>query len=135
MKCISDRLLVNLNKLNKKNENKSNNENEQIEGFFGGLGSWFSGSTPSNLPAISPGSLPTENIHLLEKKIQSERNDLTNIDELVSKEYTDINKYNRHTKEHTKYLSKISQTLQQEDKNRENTKLIFPINLFYFQKN
>jgi hypothetical protein len=69
MKCISDRLLVNLNKLNKKNENKSNNENEQIEGFFGGLGSWFSGSTPSNLPAISPGSLPTENIHLLEKKI------------------------------------------------------------------
>ena len=46
-------------------------------------------------------------------------------DKLCSKVYTDINKYNRHTKEHTKYLSKISQTLQQEDKKREKYKINF----------
>lgn len=88
MKCLKEKLIFNLNNINNKlkksdayqsiNEKSkiSNNdwypeaqsEGDQIEGFFGGLGDWFSGSTPSNLP-ISPGSFGTENLNILEKKI------------------------------------------------------------------
>lgn len=91
MKCIKKNLIFSLNNLNEKlndklNENNhkinekielkssfhdntyvDNNEN-QIEGFFGGLTSFFSGSSASNLP-VSPGSLEGENLNLLEKKI------------------------------------------------------------------
>lgn len=43
-------------------------KDEVIEGFFGGLGNWFSGSAPATLP-VSPGSLPNESLNTLEKKI------------------------------------------------------------------
>jgi hypothetical protein len=96
MKCVKKNLIFSLNNLNDKLNNKlkeninknyqineeikiksssndiyidnvSNNE-DQIEGFFGGLTSFFSGSSASNLP-VSPGSLQGENLNLLEKKI------------------------------------------------------------------
>jgi len=88
---MKDRLLLNLNNVNmklkdsieKKNnvlleENELNNiqdnyenqnKEDEIEGFFGGFASWFSGSSPNNLPVASPGSLPSENLNSLEKKI------------------------------------------------------------------
>jgi hypothetical protein len=56
-KCIEKKLFFNLPKKEK-----------EIEGFFGGFGNWFSGSHPSNLPT-SLGTLPPENINLLEQKI------------------------------------------------------------------
>jgi hypothetical protein len=97
MKCIKKNLIFSLNNLNDKlndklkenidNNNKINkinkeielksssndntyidNNKNQIEGFFGGLTSFFSGSSASNLP-VSPGSLQNENLNLLEKKI------------------------------------------------------------------
>ena len=78
IKCLKQRLIFNINNLNDKikkykNNEESvnyeiNNENNNIEGFFGGLGNWFSGSSPSNLP-ISPGTLPNEDLNTLEKKI------------------------------------------------------------------
>jgi hypothetical protein len=68
MKCVKDKLLLNLNNFNKEKPVTKINKPEEIEGFFGGLGNWFSGSTPTNLP-VYPGSLPLENINLLEKKI------------------------------------------------------------------
>ena len=37
-------------------------------GFFGGFGSWFSGSAPTNLP-IAPGIVSNENLQTLEQKI------------------------------------------------------------------
>jgi len=73
MKCIKDRLLVNLNKQKEKlyesyknKENENNEEEEVVEGFFGNMGSWFSGSSPSNLPVSS--SIPND-MSILEKKI------------------------------------------------------------------
>ena len=85
MKCLKEKLIFNLNDVNDKiikYNNKINevnavnevniveevNEAEEIEGFFGGLSNWFSGSNPSNLP-VSPGSLPNEDLSVLEKKI------------------------------------------------------------------
>jgi len=87
MKCIEDKLSFNLFNLNNKlkllknnlqtqeeniqiqDENiKINSNNEQIEGFFNGLGSWFSGSSPTNLPVL-PGALPNEDLMTLERKI------------------------------------------------------------------
>jgi len=84
MKCLEDKLTFNLSNLNnklkslhnsmkeeEKNELSYNsNNNEQIEGFFSGLGNWFSGSAPTNLP-VTPGSLPTEDLMTLEKKINA----------------------------------------------------------------
>ena len=80
MKCLKERLIFSLGKLeeinkqNKENErhmkhmeNKQSNDDE-IEGFFGGLSTWFSGSSPTNLP-ISQGSLGNENLNTLEMKI------------------------------------------------------------------
>lgn len=46
-------------------------KSNEIEGFFGGISDWFSGSstnTTTNLP-VSTGSLQTENLSILEKKI------------------------------------------------------------------
>ncbi len=85
MKCLKKRLIFNLDNINKKlkesalkninNTKEVNNEinnqddnGDNIEGFFGGLGSWFSGSAPTNLP-VSPGIVGNENLGLLEKKI------------------------------------------------------------------
>jgi len=85
MKCLKEKLIFNLDNLNNKlkkysnkineedkiivnNTNNNDNNNDNIEGFFGGLGNWFSGSSPSNLP-VSPGSLPNEDLSILEKKI------------------------------------------------------------------
>jgi hypothetical protein len=89
MKCLKEKLIFNLNNLNNKLKkygdenniiNKNNvtivnnemenqiNNNDNIEGFFGGLSNFFSGSSASNLP-ISPGSLPNEDLNILEKKI------------------------------------------------------------------
>ena len=73
MKCVKDRLLVNLNN-HKKNlhesySNKYDDDEEEeqlVEGFFGDIGSWFSGSSPSNLPV---SSIPPNDISILEKKI------------------------------------------------------------------
>jgi hypothetical protein len=64
MQCLKDKLIYNLNEFGKKIDN-----NPQIqENFFGGLGNWFSGSNPPPLP-ISPGSLPNENLNILQKKL------------------------------------------------------------------
>lgn len=79
MRCIEDKLKLNLFNLNGKLNQLKNNINininqeeqkqeEQIEGFFSGLGSWFSGSNPTNLP-VAPGSLQPENLMTLESKI------------------------------------------------------------------
>ena len=82
MKCLENKLTFNLSNLNQKlkllkkdiqkeetpKEETQPIEAEQIEGFFSGLGSWFSGSSPTNLP-VSPGSLPNEDLMILEKKI------------------------------------------------------------------
>ena len=52
-------------------ENNERYENTNvIEGFFGGLDGWFPGSTPSKAPVL-PGTLPDENLNLLEKKINN----------------------------------------------------------------
>jgi hypothetical protein len=81
LKCLKKKLIFNLDNLNTKlkiygnqkineelyNENNQNND-ENIEGFFDGMSNWFSGSSPSNLQ-VSPGSLPNENLSILEKKI------------------------------------------------------------------
>jgi hypothetical protein len=70
MKCIKDRLLFNINNQKKKlyesykNEQAENSEEQLVEGFFGNMGSWFSGSVPTNLPVSSP-----TDISILEKKI------------------------------------------------------------------
>jgi hypothetical protein len=63
-----DKIIVNNNYNNDNNYNYNNDNNDNIEGFFGGLGNWFSGSSPGNLP-VSPGSLPNEDLSILEKKI------------------------------------------------------------------
>ena len=85
MKCLKKKLIFNLDNLNNKlktynnkiieeenkliiEDNTDNNIDNNIEGFFGGIGNWFSGSSPSNLP-VSPGSLPNEDLSILEKKI------------------------------------------------------------------
>jgi hypothetical protein len=86
IKCLKEKLIFNLDNLNdrlkkygnkineenniKNNENEENNNNDgdNIEGFFGGISNWFSGSSPTNLQ-VSPGSLPNEDLSLLEKKI------------------------------------------------------------------
>lgn len=77
IKCLENKLTFNLSNLNEKlkllkkdvqKEETQVIEGEQIEGFFSGLGSWFSGSAPSNLP-IAPGTLPNEDLMTLEKKI------------------------------------------------------------------
>jgi len=79
MKCLKKKLIFNLNNLNYKLTNIKNEENKKeientknnddnIEGFFGGLGSWFSGSAPTNLP-VSPGIVSNENLPTLEQKI------------------------------------------------------------------
>jgi len=99
MKCLKEKLIFNLDNLNNKlkkynkiNEDKiinnsnndntnndntnntnntnniNNSNNDNIEGFFGGFGNWFSGSSPGNLQ-VSPGSLPNEDLSILEKKI------------------------------------------------------------------
>jgi hypothetical protein len=81
MKCLKEKLIFNLNDINNKLKNselnKVNNKStfieeekkdENIEGFLGGLGNWFSGSSPTNLP-VSPGIVANENLGLLEKKI------------------------------------------------------------------
>jgi hypothetical protein len=43
---------------------------DQIEGFFGGLTNWFSGSTPNSVP-VTTGTLPDESLNVLEKKISN----------------------------------------------------------------
>ena len=48
--------------------NNEKYENNVVEGFFGGFDSWFPSSTPSKAPVL-PGTLPDENLNLLEKKI------------------------------------------------------------------
>ena len=86
MKCLKEKLIFNLNDINNKLKNSSlknsslknvnnipenieeKNSNDNIEGFFGGMSSWFSGSAPTNLP-VSPGIVANENLGLLEKKI------------------------------------------------------------------
>jgi hypothetical protein len=81
MKCLKEKLIFNLNDINNKLKNSAlkkinnsptiieeQNRDDNIEGFFGGLGSWFSGSAPTNLP-VSPGIVGNENLGLLEKKI------------------------------------------------------------------
>jgi hypothetical protein len=93
MKCLEDKLTFNLSNLNNKLKSLQNsikeednsigqenselfyNNNEQIEGFFGGLGNWFSGSAPTNLP-VTPGSLPTEDLMTLEKKINTKNSSI-----------------------------------------------------------
>ena len=72
MKCLKKNLEFSLNNLNYLNDtfqvSPEKVDEEQIEGFFGGFGGWFSGSSPSTLP-VSPGSLQNENLNTLEKKI------------------------------------------------------------------
>jgi len=83
IKCLKQKLIFNINDLNNKikkyntveetvedtfEDTFENNQDNNIEGFFGGLGNWFSGSSPSNLP-VSPGTLPNEDLNTLEKKI------------------------------------------------------------------
>ena len=74
MKCIKNKLTTNLNNLNNKIKNmyashvKEEKEKEnEIEGFFGGLGNWFSGSNPSNLPIAQ-----TNDGSIIEKKINDD---------------------------------------------------------------
>jgi hypothetical protein len=63
LKCFKNRLLSGSNK------NKPNQSEEEIEGFFGGIGNWFSGnSPPTNLP-VSAGTVGNENLSSLERKI------------------------------------------------------------------
>jgi hypothetical protein len=64
LKCIKDELSNNLKNFNttyKKNESFSKNEKEDkeelIEGFFDGITSWFSGSSPSTVPGAAPGTI------------------------------------------------------------------------------
>ena len=79
MKCLKEKLIFNLNDINNKLKNsslknvnntptniKEENGDDNIEGFFGGMTSWFSGSAPTNLP-VSPGIVGNENLGLLEK--------------------------------------------------------------------
>ena len=67
IKCMKDRLLFNINNHKKKlYESYENNEEPLVEGFFGNMSSWFSGSAPSNLPI---SSIPPNDISILEKKI------------------------------------------------------------------
>lgn len=85
MKCLKEKLIFNLNKLSNSNKintntntNNSNNiinknSEDNIEGFFGGLNSWFSGSAPTNMP-VSAGSFKNENLPVLEKKINDKMN-------------------------------------------------------------
>ena len=91
MKCLKEKLIFNLDNINNKLEMESFKIQKQIEeeeeeeklkkiseenmdeevvveGFFGGLSSWFSGSLPSNLN-VNPGTLPNESLSILEKKI------------------------------------------------------------------
>lgn len=81
MKCLKEKLIFNLNDINNKLKNSALNKvnnnstfieeekkDENIEGFLGGLGSWFSGNSPTNLP-VSPGIVANENLGILEKKI------------------------------------------------------------------
>ena len=98
IKCLKERLIFNLDNMNdklqkesfniqnkineeelKEEELKINIENEKkleknkeeiIEGFFGGFGSWFSGSSPSTLNP-NPGTLPNESLSILEKKLNT----------------------------------------------------------------
>lgn len=58
----------NYNNIVYENNNKPYKDNDVIEGFFGGFDSWFQSSTPSKVPVL-PGTLPDENLNLLEKKI------------------------------------------------------------------
>ncbi len=84
MKCLEDKLSFNLFNLNEKlkllkkdiqKEENHEKTGDQIEGFFSGLGSWFSGSAPTNLP-VAPGSLPTEDLMTLEKKINDKNSSI-----------------------------------------------------------
>ena len=89
MKCLKEKLIFNLDNINNKlqiesfkiqkkieeeeekelkKNIKKNIDEEVVEGFFSGLSSWFSGSSPSNLN-VNPGTLPNESLSLLEKKI------------------------------------------------------------------
>ena len=94
MKCLKEKLIFNLDNINNKLEMESfkikkqieeeEQEKEQeeeelkknideevvVEGFFGGLSSWFSGSSPSELN-VNPGTLPNESLSILEKKISN----------------------------------------------------------------
>jgi hypothetical protein len=81
MKCLKEKLIFNLNKLSNYNNTNTNNSNniinddseDNIEGFFGGLNNWFSGSAPTNMP-VSAGSFKNENLPVLEKKINDKMN-------------------------------------------------------------
>ncbi len=75
MKCMQEKLLNNLKKMNRELYNKKyelehmqNKTDDTVEGFFGGLSNWFSGGgTPNGLP-VAPGTLPKEDLSMLEKK-------------------------------------------------------------------
>ena len=81
MSCLKKKLIFNLNNINnilKNNALKSDvkeeiydsskEQNDQIEGFFGSVGSWLSGSASTELP-VSTGIVGNENLGVLEKKI------------------------------------------------------------------
>ena len=84
MTCLKNKLVDNLNKLGDKlnyiekyeladigdldDIDDNDPDDKIIEGFFGGLGNWFSGSNPTPLP-VTPGSLGNQSLDSLEKKI------------------------------------------------------------------
>lgn len=84
MKCLNTQLINKLEditkKIKEKRENiekvvniellKKENEEPMIEGFFGGLTNWFSGSGPSDLQVPkNPSNMNIPNLNTLEKKI------------------------------------------------------------------
>jgi hypothetical protein len=73
LKCINDKLLFSLNKLEEIKKAHEDKQPDNVEGFFGGLSSWFSGSDPSNLPLPS-GINNNEQLSILEKKINDRAN-------------------------------------------------------------
>jgi hypothetical protein len=95
MKCLQNNLLNKLekmtNKINSKrgniekkimdiknNENDNENDNDIVEGFFGGLTNWFSGSGPENLQTSKPNNIQNINLNVLEKKIGQTQNNNEN---------------------------------------------------------
>lgn len=64
MKCLKNNFMNKLNNLN----SQLKNTDRSVEPFIGSLGSWFSNTSPTDLP-VSSGIVGNENLSILEKKL------------------------------------------------------------------
>ena len=70
IQCLNKRLALNIDHFNNKVKNVIKEKpKEEIEGFFGGITDWLTGTNAPPSNNISPGSLPNESLNSLEKKI------------------------------------------------------------------